>query len=216
MAAAIKAGFYTIGIGAGVETMSQNPMAWEGGVNPRVAESQNAQNCLVPMGKSHAARCSLQPNPLLRGVLSLARVTPLLLQTLSHKAHMRPFKGPFVGVQSDVLQTAVLLVTLGFRRRDVRERCGQVQHFAGGAGQVRGAVARARGGGAVLRALRRPDRAGAHGLEGPENRRGEARHHLGGVLVSIVVDAHACEGLIAAEPRFGNASQSASATDCGA
>ena len=50
VAAAIKAGFYTIGIGAGVETMSQNPMAWEGGVNPRVAESQNAQNCLVPMG----------------------------------------------------------------------------------------------------------------------------------------------------------------------
>ena len=55
MAAAIKAGFYTVGIGAGVETMSQNPMAWEGGVNPRVAESKNAQNCLVPMG-AHAAQ----------------------------------------------------------------------------------------------------------------------------------------------------------------
>ena len=50
VAAAIKAGFYTVGIGAGVETMSKNPMAWEGGVNPRVAESKEAQNCLVPMG----------------------------------------------------------------------------------------------------------------------------------------------------------------------
>ena len=50
MAAAIKAGYYTIGIGAGVETMSQNPMVWEGGVNPRLVESQNAQDCLTPMG----------------------------------------------------------------------------------------------------------------------------------------------------------------------
>lgn len=52
VASAIKSGYYTIGIGAGVETMSQNPMAWEGGVNPRIAESQNAQNCLTPMGAS--------------------------------------------------------------------------------------------------------------------------------------------------------------------
>ena len=57
--AAIKAGFYTIGIGAGVETMSQNPMAWEGGVNPRVSESQNAQNCLVPMGAPVLLRCGI-------------------------------------------------------------------------------------------------------------------------------------------------------------
>ncbi len=35
VAAAIKAGYYTIGLAAGVETMSQNPMAWEGGVNSR-------------------------------------------------------------------------------------------------------------------------------------------------------------------------------------
>jgi hypothetical protein len=55
VAAAIKAGFYTIGIGAGVETMSKNPMAWEGGVNPRIAESKDAQNCLVPMGAFTAA-----------------------------------------------------------------------------------------------------------------------------------------------------------------
>lgn len=29
VAAAIKAGFYTIGLAGGVETMSANPMAWE-------------------------------------------------------------------------------------------------------------------------------------------------------------------------------------------
>ena len=58
VAAAIKAGFYTIGIGAGVETMSKNPMAWEGGVNPRVAESKDAQNCLVPMGALVVHSCT--------------------------------------------------------------------------------------------------------------------------------------------------------------
>ncbi|XP_028120595.1 3-ketoacyl-CoA thiolase 2, peroxisomal-like isoform X2 [Camellia sinensis] len=36
VAAAIKAGFYDIGIGAGLESMTANPMAWEGSVNPRV------------------------------------------------------------------------------------------------------------------------------------------------------------------------------------
>ena len=66
VAAAITAGFYTVGIGAGVETMSQNPMAWEGGVNPRVAESQNAQNCLVPMGEPCTAAL-LNDVPPLRG-----------------------------------------------------------------------------------------------------------------------------------------------------
>eukprot|EP00891_Asterochloris_glomerata_P004688 jgi/Astpho2/4688/Aster-00248 len=50
VAAAIKAGFYDVGIGGGVETMSLNPMAWEGGVNPKVAASKKAQSCLMPMG----------------------------------------------------------------------------------------------------------------------------------------------------------------------
>ncbi|KAF5944271.1 hypothetical protein HYC85_018348 [Camellia sinensis] len=35
VAAAIKAGFYDIGIGAGLESMTANPVAWEGSVNPR-------------------------------------------------------------------------------------------------------------------------------------------------------------------------------------
>lgn len=34
----------------GVETMSSNPMAWEGGINPRVGEFPKAQGCLMPMG----------------------------------------------------------------------------------------------------------------------------------------------------------------------
>ncbi|CAA3003349.1 3-ketoacyl- thiolase 2, peroxisomal [Olea europaea subsp. europaea] len=50
VAAAIKAGFYDIGIGAGLESMTANPMAWEGDVNPRVKSMEQAQNCLLPMG----------------------------------------------------------------------------------------------------------------------------------------------------------------------
>ncbi|KAL4458860.1 hypothetical protein ABPG75_013725 [Micractinium tetrahymenae] len=50
VAASIKAGYYTIGIAGGVESMTTNPMAWEGAINPRVAESQCAQDCLLPMG----------------------------------------------------------------------------------------------------------------------------------------------------------------------
>ncbi|KAI8003678.1 3-ketoacyl-CoA thiolase 2, peroxisomal [Camellia lanceoleosa] len=50
VAAAIKAGFYDIGIGAGLESMTSNAMAWEGSVNPRVKTMAQAQNCLLPMG----------------------------------------------------------------------------------------------------------------------------------------------------------------------
>ncbi|KAJ8626928.1 hypothetical protein MRB53_020235 [Persea americana] len=50
VAASIKAGFYDIGIGAGLESMTANPMAWEGSVNPKVNKYQQAQDCLLPMG----------------------------------------------------------------------------------------------------------------------------------------------------------------------
>ncbi len=43
VAAAIKAGFYTVGLAGGVETMSANPMAWEGGINPRIEQFPKAQ-----------------------------------------------------------------------------------------------------------------------------------------------------------------------------
>lgn len=48
--AAIKAGLYDVGIGAGVETMSVNSMGLEKRVNPRVESDQRAQDCLLPMG----------------------------------------------------------------------------------------------------------------------------------------------------------------------
>ncbi|KAF3508470.1 hypothetical protein F2Q69_00001553 [Brassica cretica] len=38
------------GIGAGLESMTTNPMAWEGSVNPAVKKFEQAQNCLLPMG----------------------------------------------------------------------------------------------------------------------------------------------------------------------
>ncbi|KAI4346129.1 hypothetical protein L6164_013207 [Bauhinia variegata] len=50
VAAAIRAGFYDIGIGAGLESMTSNPMGWEGSVNPKVKINEQAQNCLLPMG----------------------------------------------------------------------------------------------------------------------------------------------------------------------
>lgn len=53
VAASIKAGYYTIGIGAGVEQMSTDGMSWKGSVNPRVMEKQEAQDCLLPMGEAH-------------------------------------------------------------------------------------------------------------------------------------------------------------------
>ena len=43
VAAAIKAGYYSVGLAAGVETMSLNPMAWEGGINPKIGEVPKAQ-----------------------------------------------------------------------------------------------------------------------------------------------------------------------------
>lgn len=59
MAAAIRAGFYTVGLAGGLEAMSQTPMAWEGGVNPRAAKSKKAMSCLIPMGRSSAVACML-------------------------------------------------------------------------------------------------------------------------------------------------------------
>lgn len=50
VAAAIKAGFYDIGIGAGLESMTTNPRGWKGSVNPNVKKFEQAHNCLLPMG----------------------------------------------------------------------------------------------------------------------------------------------------------------------
>ncbi|KAK9726762.1 hypothetical protein RND81_05G235600 [Saponaria officinalis] len=50
VAAAIKAGFYDIGIGAGLESMTTDRMDWGGSVNPKVQDFAQAQDCLLPMG----------------------------------------------------------------------------------------------------------------------------------------------------------------------
>jgi len=50
VAAAIRAGFYTVGLAAGVETMTAHPMTWEGGVNARIGDFPKAAGCLMPMG----------------------------------------------------------------------------------------------------------------------------------------------------------------------
>ena len=51
VAAAIRAGYYTIGVAAGVESMTSNPMDWKAGINPRVADNKDAANCMLPMGE---------------------------------------------------------------------------------------------------------------------------------------------------------------------
>ncbi|KAL1188778.1 3-ketoacyl-CoA thiolase 1, peroxisomal [Cardamine amara subsp. amara] len=50
VAAAIKAGFYDIGIGAALESMTTSPRGWKGSVNPKVKKFEQAQSCLLPMG----------------------------------------------------------------------------------------------------------------------------------------------------------------------
>ncbi|KAK9160204.1 hypothetical protein Syun_006545 [Stephania yunnanensis] len=50
VAAAIKAGFYDIGIGAGLESMTLNQVAWDSTINPKAQSIQKAQDCLLPMG----------------------------------------------------------------------------------------------------------------------------------------------------------------------
>lgn len=50
VAASIKSGFYEIGIGAGLESMTIDKMDWIQKVNPRVESSAKVRDCLLPMG----------------------------------------------------------------------------------------------------------------------------------------------------------------------
>jgi len=50
VAANISAGNYDVGLACGVESMSVNPMKWEGSLNPRVFLNKQAKDCLLPMG----------------------------------------------------------------------------------------------------------------------------------------------------------------------
>ncbi|XP_022865007.1 3-ketoacyl-CoA thiolase 2, peroxisomal-like [Olea europaea var. sylvestris] len=50
VAASIKSGFYEIGIGAGLESMTVDKMDWIQKVNPRVESFAQVRDCLLPMG----------------------------------------------------------------------------------------------------------------------------------------------------------------------
>lgn len=51
VAASIKAGYYDVGIGAGVETMTLDPMKFDDtAINPKVFADAKARSCLMPMG----------------------------------------------------------------------------------------------------------------------------------------------------------------------
>jgi len=50
VAANITAGYYDVGIAAGVESMSLSKFAWEGSLNPKVFVNKQAKDCLLPMG----------------------------------------------------------------------------------------------------------------------------------------------------------------------
>uniref|UniRef100_A0A5B6ZRT5 acetyl-CoA C-acyltransferase n=1 Tax=Davidia involucrata TaxID=16924 RepID=A0A5B6ZRT5_DAVIN len=50
VAASIKAGFYNIGIGAGLESMTVDQIGGVRQVNPRVESCAEARDCLLPMG----------------------------------------------------------------------------------------------------------------------------------------------------------------------
>jgi len=50
VAANIKAGYYDVGIGAGVESMSSGAMGWEGKINPKIFMDPQTKACLLPMG----------------------------------------------------------------------------------------------------------------------------------------------------------------------
>jgi len=50
VASAIKCGYYDIGIGAGLEFMSEHSIGWGPVDNPRIQTNQQVQDCLLPMG----------------------------------------------------------------------------------------------------------------------------------------------------------------------
>ncbi|KAK3032154.1 hypothetical protein RJ639_034979 [Escallonia herrerae] len=59
VAASIKAGFYDIGIGAGLESMTLDVLGKARQVNPRVESFAQARDCLLPMGitSENVAQC---------------------------------------------------------------------------------------------------------------------------------------------------------------
>jgi len=55
VAAAIKNGYYEVGIGGGVESMSSNSMGWDGGINESAMAHPLASGCYMSMGQTSEA-----------------------------------------------------------------------------------------------------------------------------------------------------------------
>jgi len=55
VAAAIKNGYYEIGIGGGVESMSLNPMSWDASINQEAMAHPVASGCYMTMGQTSEA-----------------------------------------------------------------------------------------------------------------------------------------------------------------
>eukprot|EP01089_Gocevia_fonbrunei_P013357 TRINITY_DN3412_c0_g1_i5.p1 TRINITY_DN3412_c0_g1~~TRINITY_DN3412_c0_g1_i5.p1 ORF type:complete len:432 (-),score=132.86 TRINITY_DN3412_c0_g1_i5:76-1371(-) len=51
-ASAIRAGYYDVAIAGGVESMSLNPMAWDGKMNEDALQHERAMGCYMPMGQT--------------------------------------------------------------------------------------------------------------------------------------------------------------------
>lgn len=52
VAGAIKAGYYEMGVAGGVESMSANPMSWDGGINMEAVAHDSAKGCYMSMGQT--------------------------------------------------------------------------------------------------------------------------------------------------------------------
>eukprot|EP01113_Clastostelium_recurvatum_P036089 TRINITY_DN50_c0_g1_i2.p1 TRINITY_DN50_c0_g1~~TRINITY_DN50_c0_g1_i2.p1 ORF type:complete len:429 (-),score=141.05 TRINITY_DN50_c0_g1_i2:62-1348(-) len=52
VAAAVRSGMYEIGIAGGVESMSLNPMAWDGDLNQDAVKHDTAKGCYMTMGET--------------------------------------------------------------------------------------------------------------------------------------------------------------------
>lgn len=50
VAANINAGYYDVGVAAGVESMSSAQMGWQGKINPKIFMDPKTKACLLPMG----------------------------------------------------------------------------------------------------------------------------------------------------------------------
>jgi acetyl-CoA acyltransferase 1 len=110
VASAIKAGYFDIGIGAGVETMSLAPFKWQGSINPKIAQNHSAKGCLVPMGitsENVAAKFGVSRQEQDELALKSHQRTAAAIKSGKFKAEIVPvkvtFKDPKTGAEKEVV-----------------------------------------------------------------------------------------------------------------